>query len=272
MFIILRRCFGTGRASVGDVARKCLTLQAILIALVLCGRTFAQAGGPATQPVIVHLPGIGGYQFVDRDLLRGLIRGGVKARLDVWDWTLHDAGLLDLHNDDHNHAEAEFLAERITEFKSQWPNCRIVLTSHSGGGGIAVWTLERLPAGVQVDSVFLLSPAISPGYDLSRALCHVRGTMYVFYSKNDYLILGIGCGLFGTIDGVTTPAAGMVGFILPKTADAEQYRKLEQVGYDPNWASLGNFGDHIGPTATPFAAKIIAPLIRREIGQAPEAQ
>ncbi|MGN6507648.1 MAG: hypothetical protein ACTHM6_18985, partial [Tepidisphaeraceae bacterium] len=61
-----------------------------------------------------------------------------------------------------------------------------------------------------------------------------------------------------------TDAAGYVGFTMPRTADAAEYAKLTQIPYDSRWMKLGNTGEHIGPMAMPFAAKVLAPLIDGE--------
>ena len=126
---------------------------------------------------------------------------------------------------------------------------------------MAIWTLEDLPPQVEVDDVFLLAPAISPQYDLTAALAHVRGHMFVFSSQGDEVVLGLGCRLLGTMDGVRTDAAGRVGFIRPKNADVEQYKKLVERPYEAAWMHYGNFGDHIGPMSWPFVARFVAPLV-----------
>ena len=63
-------------------------------------------------------------------------------------------------------------------------------------------------------TVFLLASALSPEYDLSKALGHVRGKVYVFTSPGDSLVLGTGTRLFGTIDGIKSDAAGLNGLRL----------------------------------------------------------
>jgi pimeloyl-ACP methyl ester carboxylesterase len=244
--------------SLRTIVGNCLIIQAFLLVFTATGLALP---APTTQPLVMHFPGIGGYLVIDRLLLAGLAKGGVKGRIQAFDWTMHDPGIDALHGYDRNHKQAAAYANLIAGRIAQWPDASIVLISHSGGGGITIWTLEDLPPGVQVDAAILLAPALSPDYDLSAALRHVRRAMYVFYSQNDYLILGTGCRIFGTMDGEFTDAAGFVGFKVPKLADANEYKKLRQFSYDPAWAWLGNFGDHIGTTSLPFAAKIIAPLV-----------
>jgi alpha-beta hydrolase superfamily lysophospholipase len=139
------------------------------------------------------------------------------------------------------------------------PEARIVITGHSGGSGLAVWALESLPDDVRIDTLVMLAPALSPQYDLSTALRHVKRA-YAFNSEHDP-VLGPGTRAFGTIDRIMTNAAGRVGFQKPDGADDEQYAKLVQVPYDRGFLLLGNIGDHIGPMMPRFAAKVIAPLI-----------
>jgi len=136
------------------------------------------------------------------------------------------------------------------------------LFAHSGGAGIAVWALEDLPDDVFVQSLYLLSPAISPKYDLSKALKHVNGHVYVFSSPGDIFVLGIGTSTFGTIDGVKTNAAGLKGFVQPDSAaDPLQYAKLVALPYNPEWVKYNDFGDHIGPMSRAFSRSIIGPIL-----------
>lgn len=222
----------------------------------------APPAGPPPRPLHVHLPGVGGIMRIDRLMLAGLKDGGVEAELIVDDWTEGNRGMGALVNSERHEAESQKLAGLLARRLRAQPNLPILLTSHSGGGAIAVWTLENLPDDVKVETVILLHPAISPDYDLSKALRHVRGRMYVFHSVHDWAVLGQGTRLFGTMDGVKTDAAGMVGFRRPAGADADLYaRKLVQFPYDPAWTRYGNSGTHIGPMQRAFSAAIVAPLL-----------
>ncbi|MGA2230331.1 MAG: hypothetical protein ABSH22_05480 [Tepidisphaeraceae bacterium] len=238
--------------------RNSLILQVFVLLLAGAPMAFAQA---TTRPYVVHIPGIGGILAVDNAMAKGLVQGGVNADITMVDWSAGDRGIAALHARDRNELEAGKVADMLVRRMETYPGSRVVLTSHSGGGAIAVWALEKLPAGDQVDDAFLMAPALSPGYDLSAALKHVRGKMYVFWSTGDELVLGIGCRMCGTMDGKLTDAAGRVSFSQPSSADADQYKKLDQRAYDPAWVRLGNLGDHIGPMARLFAKAILAPLV-----------
>jgi pimeloyl-ACP methyl ester carboxylesterase len=225
----------------------------------------APATGPTTAPTrqiyLLHLPGIGGLMRIDRLLTGGLKNGGLDAAdVIVYDWTNGNRGLPALGAIERNKQEAKKIARMIEDRARANPQARIVITGHSGGSGLAVWALESLPDDVQIDTLVMLAPALSPQYDLSRALRHVRHKAYAFNSAHDP-VLGPGTRAFGTIDRVMTNAAGRVGFEKPEGADDVQYAKLVQVPYERGFLVFGNIGDHIGPMMPRFAAKVIAPLI-----------
>ncbi|HZL34345.1 MAG TPA: hypothetical protein VFC78_03480 [Tepidisphaeraceae bacterium] len=225
----------------------------------------AQAAGQAAKHFsdhwLLHLPGIAGHKWVDDQMILGLRDAGYDGALDVYDWTGEDPGLTALRAYKRNHATAAKIAKMICARHRLHPNEHIILTAHSGGTGLAVWALEDLPADVQVDEVILLASALSPDYDLSKALTHIRGKLFSFCSENDVLVLGAGTKMFGTIDGKKTEAAGEYGFTFPAGADIRQYDKLIQKPYDRAWMHYHNLGDHIGCMLRPFSKNVIGPLV-----------
>ena len=235
----------------------------------------APTSAPATRPIShvgtlhLHLPGIGGYRNIDRGMLRGLREGGFDAKIKPYDWTGEDVGLAALVATQRHRAESTRIAQLIAEHARKNPGGRITISAHSAGAGIITWALEQLPTDVQVDSVLFIAPALSPQYDLSRALAHVREKVYVIYSPYDAAVLGIGTKMLGTVDGVKVEASGKVGFTPPATADAQHYEKLVQVPYRSDWIKLGNIGDHIGALSRPFSREVLAPMLAR--GELPAA-
>jgi pimeloyl-ACP methyl ester carboxylesterase len=197
---------------------------------------------------------------IDRRMVAGLSER-IDADIEMYDWTCHDPGLDSLLSYQRNREQAQLVAKKIEQHYRAHPEIPIYITSHSGGTGIAIWALEALPDDVKVDTVILMASALSPGYDLSAALKHVKNHIYSISSTADAAVLGIGTRTFGTIDGVKTDAAGRVGFIRPSKADADLYEKLVLMPYDVRWMQLGNMGDHIGPMVRPFAKMILAPLL-----------
>lgn len=236
--------------------------------LIACAGVKAAEAPPATRPAIdfthtwlLHLPGIGGEMPIDHDMTAGLRDGEYAGRIDIYDWTENQPGLSALLARQRNEREARKIAGMIESRLRKDPSLRITLTSHSAGTGLAVWALEKLPPDMKVQTLVLLAPALSPKYDLSAALRHVRGKAYAFYSSGDTLILGAGTAMFGTVDGVRTVAAGLVGFSRPKDADPTQYQKLVQIPYDKSWLKYGDDGDHIGCMTRRFGQHVVAPVV-----------
>jgi pimeloyl-ACP methyl ester carboxylesterase len=224
-------------------------------------------GDPETEvrrrgTLLLHLPGIDGPRWCDARMTSGLKDGGVAGNFVIYDWTENDPGLDALEAQPRNELEAAKISAMIVAHTRSDPASPILITGHSGGCALAVWALEKLPADVHVQTVVLLAPALSPQYDLSRALSHVDGKVYAFTSLYDSLILYTGTRTFGTMDGVLSESAGYSGFIRPLGADAQLYGKLIQRPYDPAWEKLGDFGGHLGATSREFSKAILAPLLK----------
>lgn len=217
---------------------------------------------------LIQLPGIAGEHSVDHALIAGLRDGGFDGSTEIIDWPGDQAGLGALLNRKHNDQQAEQVAARIVQILHDDSRAKVILTSHSGGTGIAVWALERLPSNVKIEALFLLSSALSPGYDLTEALRHVRGHAYSFNSANDTIVLSAGTRMFGTIDGVKCDAAGHVGFQKPASASEFQYARLVQRDYEASWLSYGNDGDHLGTLSRRFAEHVLSPLVSVEFNPA----
>ena len=163
---------------------------------------------------------------------------------------------------ERNIVEAEKVARLITRKYRAAPDRPLYLSCESGGAGIAIWALERLPDDVHVDAVVLVSPAVSTEYDLSPALRHVRHKMLVFPSRSDGLILGVGTAVFGTMDRRHKKSAGLDGFTRPESADVEQYAKLEQFPYRGKMLfRYGNSGGHAWAMYPHFASAWLAPRL-----------
>ncbi|HRK31874.1 MAG TPA: alpha/beta fold hydrolase [Tepidisphaeraceae bacterium] len=242
----------------------CVLLAAALLltaARSLAGMPTTQPiAGTDTQPLIIHLPGIGGHRFPDEMVKQGLSQAGLGAEIYIYDWTGEDEGFNALTNVARHQSESAIVAALITTTAREQPNRRIIITCHSGGAGIAAWALAQLPEGVMIDAWLMLAPALSPRFDLSPSLARVRGNAYSFNSSRDP-VLGFGTRNFGTVDRVRTDAAGRVGFEMPTHGDAKQYEKLHQLPYNADWRRHYNSGDHIGATMRPFVRSVIAPLL-----------
>jgi hypothetical protein len=129
---------------------------------------------------------------------------------------------------------------------------------------MAAWVLEALPEGCQVDHALVLSPALSPRYNMARAAKAVRGHLYVTHSWLDLLLMGLGTFVFGTMDGRHSVSAGLTGFRMPPHLapdEREAYRKIRQIAWRPALIRDGHFGDHTGCTNTRFARRVLTPIL-----------
>jgi hypothetical protein len=211
----------------------------------------------------LHLPGIGGNSPIHRWWCREIQSAAPTTQSELYDWTGRRWPITVLQSVERNRAESKKVADQIVALRRAHPHARIVISSESGGAGPTVWALEELPDDVFVDSVVMIAPALSPDYDLSKALRRVRGKMHTFSSRDDNFVLAWGTRTYGTIDGKRVDAAGYVGFTKPERADEKQYEKLVQVKHQSGWSKYWNFGGHGGAMSPAFAKHVIAPLITR---------
>ncbi|MDQ3440507.1 MAG: hypothetical protein M3478_09180, partial [Planctomycetota bacterium] len=210
----------------------------------------------------LHLPGITGGFWMHDKYCRALNAGGFDAETGIYDWTGSRFAIAALTQRERNVQEAEKVARILTKKYRAAPERPLYLSCESGGAGVAIWALERLPDDVHVEAVVLVSPALSTEYDLNVALRHVRGRMLVFPSKSDALILGIGTAVFGTMDRRHKKSAGLDGFTRPPGADADQYAKLEQYPYRGKMLfTYGNGGGHAWAMYPHFASAWLAPRL-----------
>jgi hypothetical protein len=124
---------------------------------------------------------------------------------------------------------------------------------------------EALPAGTKVDGVIMLSPTISPLYGMSKALRGTKRGMVNFYSGRDWVFLGMGTTVTGTMDGRHGNSAGRAGFkVFPPPDTQPGYEKLFQISWNREMARVGHRGGHLTGGAEDFVASYVAPLVLHE--------
>src|SRR4051794_38824930 len=87
----------------------------------------------------------------------------------------------DLTNALNRDAKARLISEEVRAFRARNTGAPVFLVGKSGGTGVVVKALEALGEGA-VDVAVLISPALSPSYDLTAALRAVRREVVVFWS------------------------------------------------------------------------------------------
>lgn len=167
----------------------------------------------------------------------------------------------DLTNSTNLSQKAEELASLIREYKIKYPDRRVYIISKSTGTAPAVMALAQLQPE-SVERAFLLSPAISPDFDLSKALAATKQGLYSFWSPHDHFWLGLGTSLFGTADGVFCRSAGLTGFTRPdESSNNPHYVKLQEIEWVPSMLLQGHLGGHPGNSMPPFLRKYVLPLL-----------
>lgn len=215
------------------------------------------------------LPGIESESVFTYGICDGLLAGGLRSAIRVFNWGLPFPGgfLGNLTRLDRNRRRGVDLAKQIMAYQDEYPGRPVRIIGHSGGCGVAVFAAEALPAERSVHSLVLLSGALSPMYDLSRALARVRRGILATYSHKDHLVLGWGTRLFGTTDRRFCPASGCVGFQVPRDgeADGELYRKLTQIQWHPGMIKeCSHWGGHITSACEEFLVSHISPWLNGE--------
>ncbi|MGN6368749.1 MAG: hypothetical protein ACTHN5_10855 [Phycisphaerae bacterium] len=215
------------------------------------------------------LPGIESESGFSYGMCDGLHEGGVKGAIRVFNWGLPFPGgyLANLTRIDRTRRRAKDVAAEIVAYQDMYPGRPVYLVAQSGGAGVAVFAAEALPAGRMIDGIVLLGGALSPGYNLCKALRKCRKGLLNSHSCRDKLILNWGTRLFGTVDRQFTAAAGCVGFRMPEGLSGEERglyaEKLHQMGWCEDLAeSCHNWGGHLSSGGEEFLAKHIAPWIR----------
>src|SRR5229473_6365752 len=193
--------------------------------LLIIGELTGKPGSPrlfAAEPetvtsrgLVIVVGGVGGIDIVGCAAQWALPRAGVSHEVIDFCWT-HGWGKVfkDLQDTQHCLRKADELASSVWYLKLVEPNRPIYLVGKSGGAGLVLAAAEQLPPEM-IERIILLSPAVSPTYDLRPALRATKREIVSFYSPFDKLVLGWGTSQFGTEDRYYGPSAGLRGFRVP---------------------------------------------------------
>jgi len=220
----------------------------------------------AETGLVLVADGCGGIELCELAMRQVMSERGGQHRVRPVRWG-HGFGrwFADLSDVANHRAQSRAIVEEVLDWLGRNPSKPVFLVGKSGGTWIVVKALEDLPAG-SVEAAVLLAPAISPDYDLSKALRAVGREMVAFWSPLDVIVLGAGTWLFKTTDRVRSFSAGMTGFRPPRSLDDEgrsHYLKLKQVRWRARMARTGYLGGHVGPDSPAFLRKYVVPLLTR---------
>lgn len=216
---------------------------------------------------VYYLDGAGNWGFGVADVPAGLEAAGYKGDVEVFIWTSSFQPAIDQVNLLPNKLRAGLLSENIKGYGRREPGKPVHIIALSAGTGIAVWALEGLPEGVMIDNLVLLGSSLSYNYDISKALRHIKGKVYVFYSGHDE-VLTTAVRALGTVDRTNEDSAGLVGLRPPGGGQD----KIVNVRWSSRYSRYGWTGAHTDGTSRPFVQQVIAPEILGLEGRSPVSQ
>src|SRR5262249_51612001 len=156
------------------------------------GLTPDRPPGDERSALVLMADGVGGLDLCGTGLVHVAAKAGSSHEVRVVPWG-HGFGRWhrDLTNVENHRRWAEPMVVDIASFHAAKPLAPVYVVGKSGGTGLVVRSLEAMPEN-SVEAAVLLSPALSPSYDLAKALRAVRGQMTVFWSPLDVIVLGAG--------------------------------------------------------------------------------
>jgi len=202
---------------------------------------------------------------------QGLLKAGYPGAGEMFSWETGKGLMADQDASvRYKRAKAAKLAKEIPKQLAAYPDAPIDLLGFSAGTAEVIFALEDLPAGVYVNNVVLLGTSISENYDLTKALSHVRGKVYLYTSTHDRM-LSVLMPFSGTADRkFDDPGAGIRGFVLPKNASATTRKLYKEKIVTIDWGKTlekdGDYGRHFDNVKMPFIRDHVAPLLMK--GQA----
>lgn len=206
-------------------------------------------------------PGIEGGEWTVEQAYHALRDANIAADIRVYNWWRLNP-LANLSDYEQNRQRAAEVAEELAEYRAEHPHGTIDLIGYSGGGGLALFVAEALPASVRLRNVVLVHAAVSPEYNLCPALERIDGRLVNLYSPLDSLVLRVGTRIFGTMDRRRVPAAGSVGFEIDKAVPCESLRRrLVQHSWTQEARETGHRGNHAGKGEYEWNLRYVAPYV-----------
>lgn len=219
---------------------------------------------PKRSGVVFVVAGAGGLEHLPAFTRWAMKQARLPHECIHFDWT-HGKGrfVRDIQDTRHLLQKAEELRQQILTYQAKHPDRPIYLIGKSTGSFIVLWATEKLPIA-SLEKVILLSPAVSPGYDLSPALTSIRTTLVNYRSKYDVFILDWATSIVGTADRQYNASAGKNGFIrpVPPLPEHDVYQRLVQIDWSLDKVWYGHWGGHLGNGMPLFLLFEVMPLLR----------
>ncbi|HUU83379.1 MAG TPA: alpha/beta hydrolase [Phycisphaerae bacterium] len=231
----------------------------IVLTIALGGAGCEKRGAAEPFGKTFYLGGASNVDVLSSGVPDGLRQAGYRGDVRIFIWTVSFNPLIDQLLTINAKARAALLAEQIQDYRKRYPHNEINVIALSAGTGVAVWALEELDDDTRVDNLVLLGSSLSHDYDVSKALKHMDGRIYVYHSPHDMVLATV--RVVGTIDGKRgVDSVGQVGLAVPPGADD----RIRNVEWSRQYMRYGWAGGHTDCTNTTFVREVIAPLITNE--------
>ncbi len=207
-----------------------------------------------------YLDGAGNWGFGASTVPIGLEEAGYRGHVEIYIWTTSLNPLIDQLNIGGAKLRAAALADRIEQYRRQYPDNDLNIIALSAGTGVAIWAVEALPAGVKIKNLVLLGSSLSHDYDARKALSNMAGRIYVYHSPHDVVLGGV--RMVGTIDGKRgVDSAGLVGLDPPRGAQ----NRVRNIPWSDRYIRYGWTGAHTDCTSKEFVRQVIAKHVKRPV-------
>jgi pimeloyl-ACP methyl ester carboxylesterase len=200
-----------------------------------------------------YLDGAGNWGFGASDVPQGLRDAGYRGDVEIYIWTTSLTPIIDQLNIPAAKLRALALAHRIKKYFKEHPDNKLNIVALSAGTGVAVWAVEALDDKTKVNNLILLGSSLSHDYNVSKALEHMSGNIYVYHSPHDVVLAGV--RFLGTIDGKRgVDSAGLVGLKTPRGMKG----RVKNIPWSRKYIPYGWTGSHTDCTTRRFVRTVLA--------------
>ena len=260
-------------------------LQSVL-APTLCAALMLFASGCATTPTglptplpdhdsrmkngyIFYLDGAGGGKAKKNwaeGVKEGILQAGYTGAGEMYSWETGDGLKADqVASMKYKRSKALGAARHIEKYVADYPDQPMEILGFSAGTALGIFALEALAPETKVDNLVLLGASISHDYDLTEALKHLDGKLYIFTTTHDKMV-GFFMKFTGTTDRKQHDAgADIHGFVLPPNASEETRKlyaeKIVTIPWNEKMKASGDSGHHFDNIKMEFIRDYVAPLL-----------
>lgn len=229
----------------------------ILGVALLCSIVTGCTGGGQAEPFgkTFYVGGASNLDLFGNGVPEGLRAAGYRGDVRNFVWTISFNPLVDQLVTVNAKARAGLLSQNMERYHQRYPQNEINVIALSAGTGVAIWAIEDLKRA-RANNVILLGSSLSHDYDVSQALRHIKGKIYVYYSSYDAVLEAV--EIVGTIDGKRgAKSAGQVGLKAPRGAED----RIVNVPWQRSYMRYGWAGGHTDCVNDRFIRYVVGPLI-----------